>query len=104
MQVVQAPVFHGYTLSVLTDLANDANEEQVRRCLDGGVVEAAIGTQPSNTAVTETGEVLISLSTEPGNERSYWLWIAGDNLRFAARAAVAAAMELAALRPGTRVQ
>lgn len=105
-QIVQAPVFHGYTISCLADLAKPASEEELRSALNGGIVQAATDAEPSNLAATESGDMLFSVQMD-GFEPSgtaYWLWMAADNLRFAARNAVAAAIELAALRPAGGVQ
>jgi aspartate-semialdehyde dehydrogenase len=104
--LVQAPVFHGYTVSCLVELGVAASEHDVRTALNGGVALAEEETLPSNLAASESGDLLLSVRKEAvdGGGKSFWLWIAADNLRFAARNAVAAALELAALRPSTNVQ
>ena len=104
--VVQAPVFHGYTISALADLGRQAREDELRAALNGGVITADDETQPSNIAAAESGDLLISVraDSEATAATAHWLWMAADNLRLAARGAVAAAMELAALRPTAHVQ
>ena len=104
VSLLQAPVFHGYVISAHVRLPGEAGKEAVRAALNGGIVEATAETTPSNLAVTESGDLLVSVEggEEPGE--GYWLLLAADNLRFMARSAVKAALELAALRPGTRVQ
>ncbi len=104
LEVIQAPVFHGYTVSALAEFARPARESELRHALSGGPVLAEADTVPSNLAVTESGEVLVSLRADDTEPSAYWLWMAADNLRLAARNAVAAAMELAALRPVAGVQ
>ena len=106
LQVIQAPVFHGYTISAMADLSTAVQEQVLRRALHGGVVLAEEETPPSNLAATESGDVLISVQAEAGagSSTSHWLWMAADNLRLAARNGLAAALELAALRPATGVQ
>lgn len=106
LQVVQAPVFHGYTISALADLPMAVSEEAVRRAVHGGVVLAEEETAPSNLAATESGDLLVSVRADEGTGSSMaiWLWIAADNLRLAARNALAAALELAAMRPTANVQ
>ncbi len=105
-QLVQAPVFHGYTLSAMAELAKEASLEAVREALHGGLIEAEEDTAPSNTAVIESGDLLLTVQPDAAgrNERLCWLWMAADNLRLHARSAVAAAMELASLRPVTAMQ
>ena len=105
-QLIQAPVFHGYTSSALVTLTRETSLEQIRESLHGGVMQAERETLPSNTAVVESGDLMIAITPEQAGDRgtAYWLWMAADNLRFHARSAVAAAMELAALRPVTTMQ
>ncbi len=104
-QLVQAPVFHGYTLSAFAELTAGATEKSVRSALHGGVVVAE-ETVPSNLAAAESGDLLVDVRDDgtAGESSAFWLWMASDNLRFAARNAVAAAMELVALRPATGLQ
>jgi aspartate-semialdehyde dehydrogenase len=104
-QLVQAPVFHGYTMSVYAQLPNNADAAAVRRALHGGVIHLtnAEDEPPSNQSVVEEPGISIALTEEssnPDNSRGFWLWIAADNLRLAANHAVACAEELVALRVG----
>jgi aspartate-semialdehyde dehydrogenase len=103
MQLVQAPVFHGYTMSVFVNLSEPVEPDAVRKALHGGVVQVLEhgGESPSNQSVTQSGEIQIAVSEEPNmaaEGRGYWLWMAADNLRLAARHAVACAIELGELR------
>ena len=106
LNLLQAPVFHGYTVSALVAFERPVSEEEVRTALNGGVIVADVDTEPSNLAAAESGDLLISVRSEQGGPigPAHWLWMAADNLRLAARGAVAAAMELAALRPTLHVQ
>ena len=105
-EVIQAPVFHGYTLSAIADLKRSAPEDELRSALNGGVILADEDTAPSNLAATDSGDLLVSLraASEATAAAAFWLWMAADNLRLESRNAVAAALELAALRPTERVQ
>lgn len=97
MQLVQAPVFHGYTMSVFVELPSEAESKAVREALDGGVVrvlEEGEGS-PSNQSVTESAEIQLIVSDETAQGgRSFWVWMAADNLKLAARHAVDCAVEL----------
>ena len=106
LEVLQAPVFHGYTVSAMAEMTSSVREEELRSALNGGVIVAEEETAPSNLAATETGDLLISVRSDAdgNNGKAHWLWMAADNLRFAARNAVAAGMELAALRTRVHVQ
>lgn len=105
-QVIQAPVFHGYAISALADLSQSATEDNLRTALNGGVVVAEDQTEPSNVAAAEAGDLLVRVQAESDglSGKAHWMWMAADNLRLAARGAVAGAMELAALRPTAHVQ
>lgn len=102
LQLVQAPVFHGYTMSVYAQLPTDADATAVRRALHGGVLHVTNAHEeaPSNQSVVQEPGIALALAEESAaaGTRGFWLWIAADNLKLAARHAVACAEELAALR------
>ena len=104
LALVQAPVFHGYTISVAVDLSSPATAEGMRRVLHGGVVQAELDTVVSNQAATETGDVLVQVEETTGAVTQHWVGMAADNLRLSARNALACAFELAGLRPSASVQ
>lgn len=106
LNLLQTPVFHGYVASAYVRLQKAAVAEEVRSVLQGGVVIAEAETAPSNQAATETGDLLVRVEADSDNAagEAFWLVMAADNLRLAARNAVAGALELAALRPAARVQ
>lgn len=107
VQVLQAPVFHGYVISSHVRLGVAASVADVRSILGNGVVSAQPEIVASNQAATESSELLVNVDAEtPAAEptKSYWLTLAADNLGLAARSAVQAALELVALRPAARVQ
>jgi aspartate-semialdehyde dehydrogenase len=96
LQVVQAPVFHGYTASVFAEMDDAADEGGVRKALLGGLLTLAEDAAPSNESAAGRDEVLLSLQ---GAEGGVWVWMAADNSRLAAKNAVGCALELAMLRP-----
>ncbi len=96
LQVVQAPVFHGYTASVFVEMASMVDEADLGRALSGGVIQMAEDASPSNERAAGGNEVLVSLRSEG---KGFWLWLAADNLRMAARNAAGCAQELSGLRP-----
>ncbi len=104
VSMLQAPVFHNYVISAHVRLGTEVSVAAVRSALAGGIVDATEETAPSNQAVTESGDLLVSVEGEAEASRGCWLLLAADNLRLTARGAVKVALELAALRPGTRVQ
>jgi aspartate-semialdehyde dehydrogenase len=99
LQMLQAPVFHGYTASVWVEMSQRLSTETIRGALvkDGQMVEED---SAGNQMAVGRGEVLFRLGSEQASETdSFWLWIAADNLRLAARNAVACALELIEQKP-----
>ncbi len=104
MQLVQAPVFNGYTASVFVQLPDGATLDAIRLALDGGGVGVATEEAVSNMAASSQKQLLVSAREAGVSESSFWLWIATDNLVFAAQNAMACGLELAKLRPAGKVQ
>ncbi|MGA7159251.1 MAG: Asd/ArgC dimerization domain-containing protein [Acidobacteriaceae bacterium] len=105
LQLLQAPVFHGYTASVFIELADEVNAETVRKALSAGQSPLQEDESPSNETAAGKGEVLFRIA--PGfvtAGKTFWLFLAADNLRLAARNAAACALELTQLRPVSGIQ
>lgn len=103
LQLVQAPVFHGYTMSVYAQFADKVSVAAVRRALGAGIVHVTNPREeaPSNQSIVEEPNIAIALTEEPPAQHhvyGIWLWMAADNLKFAARHVAACAEELASLR------
>ncbi|MGH9616013.1 MAG: Asd/ArgC dimerization domain-containing protein [Acidobacteriaceae bacterium] len=130
LQVIQVPVFHGYALSVSVEFSHPVAAESLAKALAGSHVRivADMKSFPGNVQAVEEEEALVLVRpvldlVEPpvvareskvkseakprskSQETSrFWLWIVADNLKFAARNAVACAIELNRLRPRGKVQ
>lgn len=111
IQVVHAPVFHGYTISLAVELAQPASLDQIEAALAGEHVElvTADADPPTNLTVAGQPDILTRVRSQSGkNSESksthFWIWAGLDNLRFAALNAVACALELNRLRPHGEVQ
>lgn len=109
MQLVQAPVFHGYTMSVFAELPGDVDMAALRGALEGGVIKLTESATdaPSNQSVTQEADIRVAIRADAAtacDTRGYWLWMAADNLKLTAREAVVCAEELAAVRAAGRVQ
>lgn len=109
LQLIQAPVFHGYVASILVELQEAATIEQIEAELQGDHVDI-VGTKsdpPSNLSAAGQADVLIRIeaaTTEGGAGNRFWLWMAADNLKLSALSAIACATELRRLRPQGTVQ
>ena len=127
--MIQVPVFHGYALSVAVEfphpvaagaLANALAGSHVRIVADatafpGNVQaleeqEAQVLVQPvfppseSDPISAEEPKDRLAEEQVPTETNRFWLWIVADNLKFAAKNAIACAVELNRLRPRGKVQ
>lgn len=103
MQLVQAPVFHGYGISVLLEGDKTMTVAEIGKALSGEHVQVMDGEEtPSNVSAAGQGDVLVRV--KDGASRQMWLWMAADNLKLTAAHAIACAAELASLRPKGGVQ
>jgi aspartate-semialdehyde dehydrogenase len=100
LQLIQAPVFNGFTASVFVEMASGAEEATLRSALRAGQLQLDDDDVPSNERVAGKSAVLVGIAPASSSRGSaFWLWMAADNLRLAARSAAACGAELAALRP-----
>ena len=109
LQMSQAPVFHGYVLSLLVDFASPVTTEQVSAAVAGEHISVVAPGQdaPSNLSATGRDDVLVRVnkgSGADGPDTRFWLWMAADNLKLTALNAIACAVELRRLRPLGKVQ
>lgn len=109
VQLIQAPVFHGYTASVLVELQEPATSEQMELAVYGEHVDV-VGVEsdpPSNLSAAGQSDILVrinSAAAEDGPSNRFWVWMAVDNLKLTALNAIACAHELRRLRPRGTVQ
>ncbi|HWZ50469.1 MAG TPA: Asd/ArgC dimerization domain-containing protein [Granulicella sp.] len=109
LQVVHAPIFHGYGGSLLVELKDAATAGEVAEAIAGKHVSVAAGGPDSPNNVDAVGQedlmVSVQAAGSQGEEATrFKLWVAADNLRLAAAHAVACAVELLQLRPSGEVQ
>ncbi|MDE1177555.1 MAG: Asd/ArgC dimerization domain-containing protein [Edaphobacter sp.] len=109
LQMVQAPVFHGYVVSVLIELEKPATAADVEKALEGDHFDLVgeDGEPPSNLSAAGQEDIMVRVAEDYGDAESgtrFWLWMAADNLKLAAINAIACAVELRRLRPSGKVQ
>lgn len=108
LQMIQAPVFHGYVVSVLLELGAPATVQDVERALAGDHIDlvSAASEPPSNLSAAGQEDIMARVSGDFEGDRGarFWLWLAADNLKLAALNAIACAGELRRLRPTGIVQ
>lgn len=90
IRLVQAPVFHGYSLSVWIEFETDVNAEDLGESLATAQIEVRTPDQevPTNVgAAAQSGLAAGDIRIDRNNPRAAWIWIAMDNLRVTAEAA-----------------
>jgi len=105
VQLIHAPVFHGYGISLGVELEQPASVEEIEAALTGEHVDVVLGDAdaPSNLSTAGEEDIMVRVRGEEGGQR-FWIWAAADNLKLSALNAVACALELRRLRPQGTVQ
>jgi aspartate-semialdehyde dehydrogenase len=105
VQLIHAPVFHGYGISLGIELEQPASLEELEAALTGEHVDVVLGDAdaPSNLSTAGEEDIMVRIRGEEGGQR-FWIWAAADNLKLSALNAVACALELRRLRPQGTVQ
>lgn len=91
LRLVQAPVFHGYSISAWVELEEEAGEEAVLGALAANRIDiqAAAEDSPTNVGVAGTDGIIVGNVRRDRNiHRAFWFWIVTDNLRMSAGNAV----------------
>ncbi|MGH9702686.1 MAG: Asd/ArgC dimerization domain-containing protein [Candidatus Acidiferrales bacterium] len=99
IQLIQAPLFYGYTFTAFVELANPRPVEELDHALEevGIRLPAAGDPPPNNVSVSGENEIAMAhVERDPGLAAGYWFWGAADNLRLVANNAVHIAEELLA--------
>jgi aspartate-semialdehyde dehydrogenase len=109
LQMVQAPVFHGYVLSMLVELGEAATVNEVEAALAGDPIDLVSGESdpPSNLSAAGQEDIMVRVRKDSGigeEGTRFWIWLAADNLKLMALNAIACATELGRLRPLGKVQ
>jgi aspartate-semialdehyde dehydrogenase len=104
--MLQAPVFHGHAFSLNVQFEQPTAVGQISGALAGEHVALIAGSEeaPNNVNAAGQGEILVSVTPDPADAQSVWLWAASDNFRVAAITAVESAEGMAATRPRGPIQ
>ena len=105
LQMVQAPVFHGFTVSLFVTFEQTIATEALEAALASEHLDLVTeeSDPPSNLSAAGQGQILLRIRPA-GDGSTFSIWMAADNLKLAARSAVACALELTRLRPLGKVQ
>ncbi len=106
LELIQAPVFHGYVASVLLELEDETTTGEIEQALAGDAMDVVSDESdpPSNLSAAGQEDIMVRVRATATRGRRFWLWLAADNLKLAALNGIACANELRRFRPRGKVQ
>jgi aspartate-semialdehyde dehydrogenase len=105
LTLVQAPVFHGYAVSLYIELEK-APSVDFAQAIGGDHVVLSESPEdfPNNVSAAGQNDVLVSVRPDLQSPSAFRIWAAADNLRLHALTALECAQRLSATRPKGKVQ
>jgi len=97
LRLIQAPVFHGYSMSVFVEFSEAADAAALAATLAAPDVDVRTGDLEPPTSVGIAGQSGIavgSIAADRNDPRACWFWVVADNLRLVADNALAVAQGL----------
>jgi len=97
LRVIQAPVFHGYSMSAWVEFDGNPGIEALESSLAAGPIEVRSGEfEPPNNVgqAGQSGIAVGAITVDRNNPEACWFWLAADNLRLAAENAAAVVRRL----------
>jgi len=98
LRLIQAPVFHGYSISAWVEFESNPGVEALESSLSADSIEVRGGEFEPPTNVGQAGQSGIAVGAivpDRNAAEACWFWIVADNLRLVAENAVAVAKEVA---------
>jgi aspartate-semialdehyde dehydrogenase len=96
LRMIQAPVFHGYSLSIWTEFERNPGADVLRHSLASESVDIRGDQEEAPNIVGIAGQSGIAIGdvrVDRNNANACWFWLVADNLRIQAAEAVAVAKE-----------
>src|SRR4051794_1523260 len=90
LRLIQAPVFHGYSVSLWVEFDSDVKPGVLGETLASAQLElrGESDEAPDNVgAAGQSGLITGDIRVDRNNPRAAWFWVVGDNLRLTADAA-----------------
>jgi aspartate-semialdehyde dehydrogenase len=97
IRVIQAPVFHGHSISLWVEFEENPGANEVERVLSSDLIDVRASDQEPPNIVGVTGAEGIAVGAvtlDRNHPQACWIWAASDNLRLMASNAVAVARQL----------
>jgi len=94
IRLVQAPVFHGHSMSLWVEFESKVDAKQVKRILTAAEIDVRPDEPPSNVNITgQSGLSVGAVNADRNNPNACWIWMVADNLRLSAENAIAVSKE-----------
>lgn len=91
LRLIQAPVFHGYSIAVWVEFENNPGTDAIVQALSSSRIDVRAEDQEPPSNVGQAGHSGISVGAirpDRNDPRAYWFWVVADNLRIAAENAL----------------
>jgi aspartate-semialdehyde dehydrogenase len=94
LRVIQAPVFHGHSISAWVEFEENPGADRLAKILSESGLDVRTEEPPSNVGMAgQSGLSVGAIAVDHNQPRASWFWLASDNLRLSAENAVAVARE-----------
>ena len=87
LRLMQAPVFHGYSISAWVEFEENPGMDSIFQALGSSHIDVRTSDHepPTNVGVAGQGGVTVgSIAQDRNQPRAWWFWIAADNLQIVA--------------------
>lgn len=87
LRMIQAPVFHGYSISAWVEFEEDPGMDRIFQALGSGYIDVRTKDHepPTNVGVAGQGGITVgSIAQDRNQPRAWWFWLAADNLQIVA--------------------
>jgi aspartate-semialdehyde dehydrogenase len=91
LRLIQAPVFHGHSMSVWTKFEQDPGRDAIVQALTSSKIDLRAGDEepPTNVGVAGQSGITVGAIAPDRNDRcATWFWLVADNLHIAAENAL----------------
>jgi aspartate-semialdehyde dehydrogenase len=91
LRLIQAPVFHGYSISVWTEFEENPGRNAIVEALASPKIDLRAHDEepPTNVGVAgQSGITVGAIAPDRNHPRAYWFWMVADNLRITAENAL----------------
>jgi aspartate-semialdehyde dehydrogenase len=97
LRLIQAPVFHGYSLSFWVEFEDTPGMEAIEKALASDPLDmrGADLEPPTNAGIAgQSGIAIGALTPDRNNPHAAWFWAVADNIRLSAENAISIARQL----------